>query len=207
MAQLSAQGPLGIPGGTSVVFTTPWPLQPGSRAKDQFGGEFILCDSVDTVSPKQPVQINMTAAGGAQCALLGLTGRGPIGIAQATATSDNLVWVQIYGNCLMMIIDAGSGGTQPSPSDAANGPTTLATSVPTVFTLSTSLTSPHSLSWVSGNTSVSSGIWVDGLTVAIDASPGDVSIVTATTVADRHTGAQIRVFLNYPTLRQRNYGE
>ena len=207
MAQLSAQGPVGIPGGTSVVVTTPWPLQPGSRAKDIFGGEFILCDSVDTVSPRQPVQINMTAAGGAQCAILGTAGRGPIGVAQATATSDQLVWVQIYGNCLMMIVDAASGGTQPSPSDAANGPTTLSTSVPTVFVLGTSLTSPHSLSWVSGNTSISSGIYVDGMTVATDASAGDVSTVTATTIADRHTGAQIRVFLNYPTLRHRNYGE
>lgn len=199
--------PVGFPGGTSVVFTTPFPIQPGMRARDTLGNEYIFCDFTGTVSPKQPVAITITAAGGATAEPLSTTGRGAMGVCCATGTSDQAGWVQIYGNCMMQIVDGNSGGSQPSPSDAANGPTTLQTSARTVFTLASSLTSPHALAWVTGNTSTTSGIFVEGLFVARDASPGDVSVVTATTVGDRHTGAQIRVELNYPTLVQRNYGE
>ncbi len=108
----------------------------------------------------------------------------------------------------MMIIGAGSGGTQPSPSDAANGPTTLSTSVPTRFLLSTSLTSPNALTHVSGNTSVVSGIFAEGITVAQDADPAAVTAVCNTTAASaRHTGEQISVWLNYPVLKHINFGE
>ena len=206
MAELIGQGPVGLPGGTTVLFSTsPFPLQIGHRAKDSSGNEYILCTFTDDMNARQPCQISSAFA----ATILGTGGRGALGIVcAANATSGAAGWVQIYGKAMMMIIDAGSGGTQPSPSDAANGPTTLSTSVPTVFALSTSLTSPHSLTWVSGNASTASGIYIENLSVAQDAAPGSVSSVTATTEASaRHTGAQISVFLNYPQIRHRNYGE
>ncbi len=206
MAELAGQGPAGLPGGTTVVFdVSPPPIQLGSRAKDNAGNEYIFCAFGDDVNAKQAVTISSAFV----AEILKVTGRGPVGIVCANrGTSDQTGWVQIYGKAMMMIIDAGSGGTQPSPSDAANGPTTLATSVPTVFALSTSLTSPHAFTWVSGNASTASGIYAEGLSVAQDADPAAVSSVTATTDASaRHTGAQISVWLNYPTLVHRNYGE
>ena len=206
MAELSAQGPVGLIGGTTVAFpqTSPTPCILGTRATDAAGNVYVFCDATATVNPGQPVAIDSAY----RVAPVAVTGRGPIGIACVRATSDECLWVQIYGRADMQIIDAGSGGTQPSPSDAANGPTTLSTSVPTVFCLATSLTSPHSLSWVSGNASTASGIYAEGISVATDASPGAVSDVTATTGTTlAHTGAHIGVFLNFPVLRHRNYGE
>jgi hypothetical protein len=205
MAELTGP-PIGFPGGTSVIYTTPFPLQLGTRARDSSGNEYILCSFTDEMNAGQPCQIS--SAFGAT--ILAVTGRGPLGVVVAgQATSAAAGWVQIYGKVMMMIIDGLSqGGTQPSPSDAANGPTTLATSVPTVFALSTSITSPHSLTWVSGNASTASGIYVEGMSVAQDAAPAAVSNFTFTTNASaRHTGAAISVFLSYPVLRHRNYGE
>ena len=206
MAELTGQGPIASPGPTSVIHSTsPFPMPLGTRQKDKDGNEYIFCSFTDEMNAKQPCQISSAFA----ATILAVTGRGPVGIVCANqASSGNAGWVQIYGKAMMMIIDAGSGGTQPSPSDAANGPTTLSTSVPTVFTLSTSLTSPHSFTHVSGNASTASGIYAEGITVAQDADPAAVSSVTATTAASiRHTGAQISVWLNYPTLVHRNYGE
>lgn len=203
MAELTGTA-IGYPGGTSVVFTTPLPLRPGTKGRDIDGNEYIFCTAQTVVNNKQPVRINSDFS----VEVLEVTGRGSLGIACARASSDQALWVQVYGKAMMMIIDAGSGGTQPSPSDAANGPTTLSTSVPTVFVLSTSITSPHSLSWVSGNASTFSGIVVEGLSVAQDAAPASVSATTATTDASNaHTGAEISVWLNYPRLRHRNFGE
>jgi hypothetical protein len=201
MAELIGPGPIGLPGGTSVVFTTPFPIRPGSRAVGTDGSEYVFCDFTSTVNAKQPVAIASDFTAG----VLAVTGRGPIGVAQARATSDQGGWVQVYGRCEGMQIIASA----VSPSDDANGPTTLATSVPTVFALPTSITSPLALAWVSGNASTASGIYIDGMTVATDASVSNsVSIVTATTSdSGAHTGHQVSVFLNYPEIRHRNYGE
>jgi hypothetical protein len=200
MSQLSAQGPVGFPGGTSVVFTTPYPLQKGARGWDTDGNEYVFCHFNDTVNAGQPVSIksDFTAS------ILAVTGRGPIGIACARGSSDQAGWVQVYGRAVMQIIASGV-----SPSDDANGPTTLGTTAQTVFVLPTSITSPMALAWVSGNASTASRIEVEGMSVATDASVSDsVSAVTATTSdSGAHTGHQVSVFLNYPQLRHRNYGE
>lgn len=199
MAELSAQGAVGFPGGTSVVFTTPFPLRPGSRASGVNGEEYVFCDFTSTVNAGQPVQITAAFTAG----ILAVTSRGLIGIACARATSDQAGWVQVYGRYEgMQIIASGV-----SPSDAANGPTTLSTSVPTVFVIGTSITSPMALAWVSGNASTASGLFVEGMIVADDASDS-VTLVTATTSdSGAHTGHQVSVFLNYPEVRHRNYGE
>ncbi len=203
MADLIGPGPIGLPGGTSVVFTTPFPLRPGSRATDSDGNEYVFCDFTSTVNDKQPVAI----ASDFKAGILAVTGRGPIGVACARATSDNAGWVQVYGRVnLMQIIASGV-----SPSDDANGPTTLGTSVPTVFALPNSITSPMALRWVSGNASTASGIYIDGMTVATDASVSDSVTLTAqtsnATTSGQHTGEAVSVFLNYPEARHRNYGE
>ena len=133
MAELSAQGPVGFPGGTSVVFTTPYPLRLGSRARDVDGNEYIFLAYNTPVYKKAPVVImsDFTAQN------ISVAERGPIGIVTTTGSSDNAGWVQIYGRCIMQV-----GVNVCSPSDDANGPTTLATSVPTRFMIPSSLTSP-----------------------------------------------------------------
>lgn len=200
MAQLSAQGPVGLPGGTSVVFTTPSPLRPGSRGWDQEGGEYVFCNFTSTVNAGQPVAIGSDFSAG----ILAVTGRGPIGVACARGTSDQFGWVQVYGRCVMQII-----ASSVSPSDDANGPTTLGTTVPTIFVLPTSITSPMALAWVSGNTSLSSRAEIEGMTVATDASVSNSVTATTATTSDSgaHTGHEVAVFLNYPQIRHRNYGE
>jgi hypothetical protein len=200
MALLSAQGPVGFPGGTSVVFTTPYPLQAGARGTDAAGNEYVFCNFSSTVNAGQPVAIGSDFS----ASILAVTGRGPVGVACARATSDQAGWVQIYGRCVMQIIASGV-----SPSDDANGPTTLGTSAGTVFVLPTSITSPMALAWVSGNTSVASRVEIEGMSVATDASVSNSVTATTATTSDSgaHTGHEVAVFLNYPNARHRNYGE
>jgi hypothetical protein len=195
----------GYPGGTSITFTTPLPLRPGTRAKDVDGNEYVFCTFSNPCNAKMPVLIDSAF----DCTTLGVAGRGAIGVLCASEhTSDTSGWVQIYGKAMMQIIDAGSGGTQPSPSDAAAGPTTLSTSAATRFLLSTSLTSPNTLMALNGTVSTTSGIFARGISVAQDADPAAVTAVCNTTAASaRHTGAQISVWLNYPRLEHMNYGE
>ncbi len=200
MAQLSGQGPIGFPGGTSVVFTTPSPLRPGSEGVDVDGNKYVYCNFTSTVNAGQPVAIGSDFTAN----ILAVTGRGPVGVACARGTSDQFGWVQVYGRCVMQIIASGV-----SPSDDANGPTTLATTLPTIFVLPTSITSPMALAWVSGNASTASRIEIDGITVATDSSVSNSVTATTATTSDSgaHTGHEVAVFLNYPQARHRNYGE
>jgi len=186
----------GFPGGTSNVYTTPFPVRVGQRARGVSGEEYIFVDFAETAYSGMPVLINadFTAS-----LLTAASGRGPIGIVVAGATSNNGGWVQVYGRVLMQV-----GINAASPSDAANGPTTLSTSAQTIFIVPTSVTSPAVLGYTSGNVSTASGKVVLGITVASDASPGDVS---ATTSATSHIGSEIAVFLNYPHIVHLNFGE
>jgi hypothetical protein len=56
-----------------------------------------------------------------------------------------------------------------------------------IFTLGTSATSPNGVGWVSGAAGLTSGadFVIEGMFVAHDASPGDVSSVTSATVGNR----------------------
>jgi hypothetical protein len=74
--------------------------------------------------------------------------------------------------------------------------------------LPTSATSPNSLVVLNGSVSTTSGIFAEGISVAQDADAAAVTAVCNTTNASvRHTGAQVSVWLNYPRLVHRNYGE
>jgi hypothetical protein len=178
--QLVATPSTGLPG---------YKLPLGTRIR-LAGSEYVLCDFSATMYSRQPCTID---EGTWLATPIATTGRGRIGVVAEPegGTSDQWGWVQIYGRCLMQI-----GMSGVSPSDAANGPTTLSTSVQTRFALPTSLTTPAALGWVSDPSS--GGYIVQGMWVATDASPGDVSAVTS---AASHTGSQIAVFLNYPSLK------
>ena len=197
MAELSAQGPTIGPFATSITQnTSPPSIALGTRMRDPQGNEYVFVDFVGTVFGGTPVEIfdDNTAQ------QLGVTGRARVGVACGGATSNDFGWVQVYGRCLVQL-----GMSGVSPSDAANGPTTLQTIAgQTVFCLATSLTSPNGVGWVSGQAGITSNtdFIIEGMWVASDASPGDVSAVTSAT---SHTGNQIAVFLNYPRLRMLDY--
>lgn len=193
MAELSAQGPVLSPAATSVaVGTSPPPFTPGSRMRDASGNEYMFVTFNEAVFAALPVQINSDYTANR----LATTGRGAVGVAQGSGTSDEAGWVQIYGRTFVQL---GMGGV--SPSDAANGPTTLQTSLQTIFKLPTSLSTPPGVGWVSGAAAALTTdptFVIENMYVATDASPGDVSAVTSAT---SHTGGQIAVFLNYPYIR------
>ena len=188
----------GFPNGTSVVHTTPFPIKPGTRARDTSGNEYVYVDFTGTVYSRMAVLIlsdftatQLTVANGS---------RGPVGIVCAGATSDNGGWVQIYGRALVQV-----GINSCSPSDAAAGPTTLSTSARTVFVVPTTAnTHEGTLGYTSGQTSAGHAWAVLGITVASDASVGDVSAVTSAT---SHIGAEIAVFLNYPRVEHQVYSQ
>lgn len=175
-----------------------YPVNLGQRKRDGLGNEYILCDFNTTVYPGQPVAIN--SAGAFVADALATTGRGAIGVVAETgaSTSDQWGWVQVYGRCLVLLGNAGS-----SPSDAANGPTTLSTSARTQFALATSLSSPNGVGlWVSGlAANITSGVQyiIVGMDVAVDASPADVSKQVSFGLGV-DPGA-IAVFLNYPQIQ------
>lgn len=191
MANLTGY-PGAAPHPTSEVATTPYPIQRGTRMRDSAGNEYVYCDFTSSVYAELPVAIASDFTAGA----LGTSGRGPVGVACGAGTSDEAGWVQVYGRAFIQL---GMGGV--SPSDAANGPTTLSNSLATVFVLATTQSTPIGVGWVSGAAAAATSALqyvIDGVTVASDASPGDVS---ATTSATSHTGGRIAVFLNYPYIR------
>lgn len=162
----------------------------GMHKKDALGNEYVMVDFTTTVYPTQPVIINSDNTATA----LAVTGRGAMGVVAETgvSTSDTWGWVQVYGRCFVMLGMAGV-----SPSDAANGPTTLSTSAQTLFVLGTSLSSPNGVGWVSDASAGGGRFVIRGMKVAFDASPADVSAVTSYV---GHTGGQIAVFLNFPEI-------
>ena len=193
MAELSANGAIAAGAATSVaVATSNSPFAKGTQMKDAAGNIYVWCEFTGPVYGGSPVQINADFT----AAQLAVTGRGPVGVAQGACTSDENGWVQVYGRSLVQL-----GMSGVSPSDAANGPTTLQTSLATVFVLGTSLTSPNGVGWVSGAAAAATTSLVyiiEGMYVATDVSVGDVSAVTSAT---SHSGNQTAVWLNFPHIR------
>lgn len=192
MALMVGQGPVALTGGFTsnpLSQTSPQPgANPplGTRATDNVGNVYILCDSLNTLFSALPVVINDDYT----CQLV-TTGqfKGRIGIAQAGCTSDQLVWVLVYGRTLMQV-----GGNNTSPSDNL---TSVDTTAQIKFVMPTSLSTPASLSTVTDASSMNTA-YVAGMWIASDTTLGDVSAVTS---APSHTGAQVGVFLNYPYLQ------
>jgi hypothetical protein len=198
MANLTGPAITGA-GATSEVFTTPFPHQVGTVLPDAAGNRYVFCDFTGTVFGGTPVQISSSFT----AEKVGITGRGAFGVASGGGTSDNGGWVQIYGEATIQLLGATAG---VSPSDAANGPTTLSTTAQTKFWLPTTATStgPEGIRWTSGSTSILSGFQIEGLTVSTNA---DLTAVSAVTAATSHTGEQVKVFLNFPKIVHVNPGE
>lgn len=192
-------------GGTSNVFSETsgqpgarFPMRPGTRARDVDGNEYVFCDFTATLYAFQAVQIMDDNT--AQTLGVGQGFGTRVGVAQQGGTSDQGGWVQIYGRTMMQV-----GINAASPSDAANGPTTLRTTAATKFIVPTSLTSPMTLGYVTDSVTTINQI-VKGIWVAFDASPADVSVCGTTlngvvgTAGTTFIGSAIAVFLNYPVI-------
>ena len=102
MAQFTGQGPIGLPGGTSNTYTTPFPIRVGTKATDVDGNVYVFCEFAGPVSPGTWVTISNThtalAIAAADTGRVGVVcgGPGPLG----TESTSNLGgWVQIYGLC------------------------------------------------------------------------------------------------------------
>lgn len=192
MAQLTGQGVI-IGGATNtsnpLSQTSPNPggnLPLGTRMTDVAGNVYILCDAVNTMFSGLAVLIQDDHT--VQTLTTSIT-TGRIGVCQANATSDNLVWVQVYGRAIMQV-----GGSNVSPSELL---TTVRTSAAIKFVVPTSLSSPASIATVTDASSINTAIVV-GMWIANDVSLGDTSAVTSAT---SHVGSQTAVFLNYPILQ------
>lgn len=95
MAQLSAQGPVGAPHGTSAV-STDHDTFIGNRMRDTSGNEYIYCSFGETLSAGQWVSLKQ-ASFATSVTRVAQASFGPIGIVTADVTSLQNGWVQIYG--------------------------------------------------------------------------------------------------------------
>lgn len=199
MANLTGAAGAAPHGTSDVQSVSPPPIQLGTRMRDSSGNEYVYVDFTGTVYNGTPVQINADFT----AAKVGITGRGSFGVACCQASSNDTGWVQIYGKCNVQLLGATA---EVSPSDAANGPTTLSTTAQTKFWLPTTATStgPEGIRWTTGNVSTTSGFYIQGMVVAHDYAPANVSAVTADT---SHTGSQCLVWLQYPMIVHVNVGE
>ena len=102
MPELVGQGPPLAAGGTSVIFSAPFPHKPGEKARDKDGNEYVFVDFLNTVYYGALVQINSLY----QAAPLLGTANIPFRVGVVCSgnpssadhpTSDQAGWVQVYG--------------------------------------------------------------------------------------------------------------
>lgn len=165
--------PTAAPHPTSVVGTTPFPIGLGTRLRDSSGNEYVYCDFTGSVYGG--VTVSISNDGNFQSAALTESHRGSVGIAMTTATSDNSGWVQIYGRHANAQLASGS-------SDVTSA---------MVAVVASSVSTPAAgMDCLAGTT-------VDVHRI-FDMWPTAVAS-TATTSATSHTGADVAVWLNYPS--------
>lgn len=190
----------GVPGaypgnGTSDVYTTPFPIQPGTRARDRDGNEYVFCDFTATVYAGVLVQI--TAANLAS-PLLGTAGEAyRVGVViAASATSDNAGWVQIYGlhDAVQTSFASDSSVTSGFGSGAGlTAQTSISTPSGTLgFVTETSVAGIHIHNmWINAERGTGGpGRTTDSSGPSTNASPSSGN--------SYHTGLELAVFLNYP---------
>ena len=172
MATLNG-GPVAAPHQTSDVGTTPFPSNLGARMRDSSGNEYMYVDFTATVYGG--VTVSISNDGNFQAAALTEAHRGNVGVAMSTATSDNSGWVQVYGY---------HSGAQLA-SGSSNGTRAM------VAVVASSVSTPAAgMDCIAGST-------VDQHRI-FDMWPTAVAS-TATTSATSHTGAEVPVWLNYPS--------
>jgi hypothetical protein len=91
MAELSGQGPVGLPQATTVA-TTDALIALGTRARDAAGNEYVYVSFGETLTAGGWVQVRNGVA-----TRMSATSRGPVGIVITSVTSIDNGWVQIYG--------------------------------------------------------------------------------------------------------------
>ena len=165
--------PVAAPHPTSEVGTTPFPIQLGSRMRDSSGNEFIYVDFTATVYGG--VTVSISNDGNFTAAALTEAHRGSVGVTMGTGTSDNSGWVQIYG--------------YHSGAQLASGSSNVTSAMVAVVASSVS-TPAAGMDCLAGTT-------VDVHRI-FDMWPTAVAS-TATTSATSHTGADVAVWLNYPS--------
>ena len=121
MAFMIGQGPVGQAGGTSQVFTTPYPHSLGERARDKRGNEYMFCQARTAVAG-EGILVSITVDNFVAPLLHtgGLEAR--VGVAQKQLAVDEAGWVQIYGVAFVQGNNAAAG-------DAGVGASTDATSI------------------------------------------------------------------------------
>lgn len=165
--------PVAAPHPTSEVGTTPFPMQLGSRMRDSSGNEFIYVDFTATVYGG--VTVSISNDGNFTAAALTEAHRGSVGVTMGTGTSDNSGWVQIYG--------------YHSGAQLASGSSNVTSAMVAVVASSVS-TPAAGMDCLAGTT-------VDVHRI-FDMWPTAVAS-TATTSGTSHTGAEVSVWLNYPS--------
>ena len=100
MAFMIGPGPIGQAGGTSQVFTTPWPHSLGERARDKRGNEYMFV-ACRTAVAGDGILVSITADGYAAPLLHTSLLNARVGVAQKQMAVDEAGWVQIYGVCFV----------------------------------------------------------------------------------------------------------
>jgi hypothetical protein len=148
-------------------------LTPGDRLKDGSGNEFVLCDFTATVH--SGVTVAISNDGNFTAAVLTQGAQGAVGVvADTTATSDQMGWVQIYGYTSAQLASGDSAVTSAYLAMAAS-----------------SVSSPDAGLAAVVMTTSAAQYYIRGMFIVGAAT-------TAVTSATSHTGVAVPVFLNYP---------
>lgn len=220
MAALRAPS-IGFPGNASDLYTTPWPVSLGDKARDAQGNEYIFCDfavtgasigSVVVISPSHQCQPLAESAS--------VAGRVGVVVA-ASPTTNQAGWVQVYGFALVQG-STGYSSAAASASDCSDTstaraivPTTVVTSplgavalvnLPTATSLEQSSVEINQIfgMWILIGDTVTDVVGFDGSLSSFGHVTGmNVTQVSETSGAVTNTTAGIGnhllpVFLNYP---------
>ena len=201
-------------GGTSDVYTTPYPHAPGTKARDSAGNEYVFCTTAGATSAPEMVvligadfSITPIGAAGGQGAIGVVVDYAKQGLTSARVSgypTGTGLWVQIYGRAFIMY---GGGGTSPS----AHLLTPVRTSLGYRFHVPTSTASTPvgQVRATSDNVQTTlSDYMIEGMWVATDATPdasgasvlhpNGSTALGVTKVSATHSGSTVAVWLNYP---------
>lgn len=210
MADLTGRA-VGFAGPTSSIFTAPFPHQPGTKATDNFGNEYVFCPFL-TTNVSGGILVAIDSAHNAAPLLGTETGARRVGVAMTGATAGtNAGWVQIYGihvavqaavvsdltsantYAQYILIPQTSVGTPSGvlalallTSGASSGSSTLANEIFNMWIAEGDVSNYSQF-----NSDISSDISSD--------TTGPTTDTTATTNGtSMHFGTSLPVFLNYP---------
>ena len=208
-------------GGVSDNYTTPFPMSLGTKARDSFGNEFVLCQTgaATTVAPEMVVVIGSDFSV-APIGAVGATGhlgvvddyqkQGNTSARVSAYPINTTVWVQIYGRTFMMC------DTPTGVASSGGALTTVRTSLAYKFYVHTSAaTTPTGQPFatsalITANATLATYL-IEGIYVATDATPDasgtsilqldGTTALGVTLVSATHSGSSVAVWLNYPFAR------